>query len=57
MPDLNETSSKEIRELAADVRRNIRAAVDDGEAGKRSEAYAAAERAQHYAFDLKQLFS
>jgi len=57
MPKLNELTLKQVSEAASDVRRNVRGAVDAAKSGNRTEAYAAAERAQHAAFELKQLFA
>jgi hypothetical protein len=54
---LSQITSKQVREAAADVRRNVRSAVNAAEAGNRAGAYAAAERAQHAAHELKQMFS
>lgn len=48
-----ETSAKEI---AALVRKELRMAMEYYAIGDRNRAYAAAERAQHAAFDLKDLF-
>lgn len=53
---LSELTEKQVREAATKVRRELRQAEDAAFSGRRSDAYAAAERAQEAAFELKQLF-
>lgn len=53
---LSELTEKQVREAATKVRRELRSAEDAAFSGKRADAYAAAERAQEAAFELKQLF-
>ena len=63
---INIPTDREFRERLTAVRRELRAASDAwtnlrlgalGDGSKLSDVYAAAERAQHEAFELKQLFT
>ncbi len=53
---LSELTEKQVKDAVAAVRKAARECEDAAFSGNRAEAYAAAERAQHVAFELKQLF-
>lgn len=54
---LNQLTPKQVRDATAAVRRALRECDDAAFSGRRREAYAAAERAEHAAHELKQLFT
>jgi len=54
---LSELTADQVSKAAARVRSETRQAMNAAFRGDRAEAYAAAERAQQAAFDLKELFS
>lgn len=57
MPRLSELTNRDVMSATARVRQELRASENAALRGDRTAAYAAAERAQEAAFDLKQLFT
>lgn len=55
--EVNNITPREVQRAATVVRKELRACEEANMRGKRKEAYAAAERAQEAAFELKQLFA
>lgn len=53
---LSSLTAKQVSEATTKIRREVRQAEEAALRGDRGEAYAAAERAQEAAFELKQLF-
>lgn len=56
MPRLSELTIRDVQRATARVRRETKDSENAAIRGDRAEAYAAAERAQEAAFELKQLF-